>query len=96
MAFNSASGSTLAELKEELNGLKAQMVAELNTEQGARDLVLRELNEDLDRAQAAITALSSGELHLSQRLPHNPLGIAWPYGKSIRLACNIHLWRFSP
>ena len=65
MASNSASGSKLAELEEELKDLKAQKSAELKREEGARDLILRELNNDLDRVQAAITALSSGELQFT-------------------------------
>ena len=65
MASSSASGSKLAELEEELKGLKAQKGAELKREKGARDLILRELNKDLDRVQAAITALSSGELQFT-------------------------------
>ena len=65
MASSSASASELAELKEELKDLKAQKGAELKREEGARDLVLRELNKDLDRVQAAITALSSGELQFT-------------------------------
>ena len=65
MASSSASGSKLAELEEELKGLKAQKGAELKREKGARDVILRELNKDLDRVQAAITALSSGELQLT-------------------------------
>ena len=62
MASSSAPGSKLAELEEKLQGLKAQKGAELTRGKGARDLILRELNKDLDRVQAAITALSSGEL----------------------------------
>ena len=63
MASNSASGSELAELKEELRGLKAQKTAELKKDKEDRDTeLLSELNKDLDRVQAAITALSSGEL----------------------------------
>ena len=66
MASSSASGSELAELKEELKGLKAQKGAELKREKGARDHeLLAELNKDLDRVQAAITALSSGELQFT-------------------------------
>ena len=64
MASSSASGSKLAE-EEELKGLKAQKGAELKREKGARDLILRELNKHLDRVQAAITALSSGELQFT-------------------------------
>ena len=64
MASSNASGSKLAELEEELKGLKEQKAAELKKEKGTRDLeLLVELNKDLDRTQAAITALSSGELH---------------------------------
>lgn len=54
----------LAELKEKLRGLEEQKAAELKSQQGTRDLeLLMELNKDLDQTQAAITALSSGELH---------------------------------
>ena len=63
MASSSASGSKLAKLEEKLKGLEEQKAAELKSQKGARDLILRELNKDLDRVQAAITALSSGELH---------------------------------
>ncbi|DBA66673.1 TPA: hypothetical protein ACH3X2_002183 [Trebouxia sp. C0005] len=61
MASSSAPGSKLAELEEELKGLKAQKTAELRISKGTRDHeLLAELNKDLDRVQAAITALSSG------------------------------------
>ncbi|KAL3156879.1 hypothetical protein ABBQ38_001146 [Trebouxia sp. C0009 RCD-2024] len=61
MASSSAPGSKLAELEEELKGLKAQKTAELRKTKGTRDHeLLAELNKDLDRAQAAVTALSSG------------------------------------
>ena len=64
MAASSASGGELAELKQKLRGLEEQKAVELRREKGTRDLeVLGELNKDLDRVQAAITALSSGELH---------------------------------
>ena len=64
MASSSASGSELAELKDKLKGLEEQKAAELKREKGPRHLILLgELNKDLDRVQAAITALSSGELH---------------------------------
>ena len=64
MASSSASGSKLAELEEDLKGLKEQKASELKKEKGTRDLeMLAELNKDLDRVQAAITALSSGELY---------------------------------
>ena len=64
MASSSASGGELAELKQKLRGLEEQKAVELRREKGTRDLeVLGELNKDLDRVQAAITALSSGELH---------------------------------
>ena len=63
MASSSVSGSKLAELEEDLKGLKEQKAAELKKEKGTRDLeLLVELNKDMDRVQAAITALSSGEL----------------------------------
>ena len=66
MASNSASGSELAELKEELRGLKAHKTAELKKDKEDRDTeLLSELNKDLDRVQAAITALSSGELQFT-------------------------------
>ena len=64
MASSSASGGELAELKQKLRGLEEQKAVELRREKGTRDLeLLGELNKDLDRVQAAITALSSGELH---------------------------------
>ena len=65
MTSSSASGSKLAELEEDLKSLKEQMAAVLvSSEIGPRDLILLgELNKDLDRVQAAITALSSGEHH---------------------------------
>ena len=62
MASSSASGSKLAELEKELIGLKEQKAAELRREQGTRERVLFELNKDLDRVQAAISALFTGEL----------------------------------
>ena len=66
MASSSASGRKLAELEEELRGLKDQKAAELKREKGTRDSVLLvELNKDLDRVQAAITALSVSELQYS-------------------------------
>ena len=66
MASSSAVGSKLAELEEKLNGLKEQKAAELKKEKGTRDHeLLMELNKDLDGVQAAITALSSGELYYS-------------------------------
>ena len=53
----------LAELKEKLKGLEEQKAAVLS-EIGPSDLImLGELNKDLDRVQAAITALFSGELY---------------------------------
>ncbi|KAL3143461.1 hypothetical protein ABBQ38_002275 [Trebouxia sp. C0009 RCD-2024] len=66
MASNTASGSKLAELEEELKGLKAQKTAILDLSDlgPGQVILLGELNKDLDRVQAAITALSSGELHL--------------------------------
>lgn len=50
MASNSASGSKLAELEEELKGLKAQKTAILDlSDLGPRDVILLgELNKDLD------------------------------------------------
>ena len=67
MASSSASGRKLAELEEKLQGLEEQKAAVLVlSEIGPRDLILLgELNKDLDRVQAAITALSSGELYFS-------------------------------
>ena len=66
MASSSASGSELAELKDKLKGLEEQKAAELKKDKEARDKeLLSELNKDLDRVQAAITALSSGELQLT-------------------------------
>lgn len=50
----------LADLKADLQAYKAKKAAEMEREQGPRDLVLRELN--LDRAQAAIIELSIGKL----------------------------------
>ena len=62
---SSSAGGELAQLKEKLKGLEEQKAAELKKEKGTRDLeLLVELNKDLDRIQTAITALSSGELHL--------------------------------
>ena len=73
MASNSASGGELVELKQELKGLKEQKAAVLS-EIGPRDLILLdELNKDLDRVQAAITALSSGELYFSVSTSATPL-----------------------
>ena len=52
MASSNASGSKLAELEEELKGLKEQKAAELKKVNGTRDLeLLVELNKDLDRTQ---------------------------------------------
>ena len=66
MASRNASGSELAELKDKLKGLEEQKAAELKKDKEARDKeLLSELNKDLDRVQAAITALSSGELQLT-------------------------------
>ena len=67
MASSSGPGSKLAELEEELKGLKAQKTAILDlSDLGPRDVILlSELNKDLDRVQAAITALSSGELQFT-------------------------------
>ncbi|KAL3148782.1 hypothetical protein ABBQ38_014191 [Trebouxia sp. C0009 RCD-2024] len=63
MASSSVSGSKLAELEEDLKGLKKEKAADLKKEKGIRDLELFvELNKDMDRVQAAITAPSSGEL----------------------------------
>ena len=56
----------LAELEDKLKGLEEQKAAELKKDKEARDKeLLSELNKDLDRVQAAITALSSGELQLT-------------------------------
>ena len=51
MALSSASGSEMAELKEDLKGSKEQKAAVLVlSEVGRRDLILLgELNKDLDR-----------------------------------------------
>ena len=66
MASSSASGSEMAELKDKLKGLEEQKAAELKKDKEARDKeLLSELNKDLDRVQAAITALSSGELQFT-------------------------------
>ena len=52
------SSSYLAKLKEKLKGLEEQKAAELKKEKGTPDHeLLVELNTDLDRVQAAITAL---------------------------------------
>ncbi|KAL3144601.1 hypothetical protein ABBQ32_004325 [Trebouxia sp. C0010 RCD-2024] len=61
MASSSAPGSKLAELEKKLQGLEEQKASELREQKGTRDCeLLVELNKDLDRVQAAITALSSG------------------------------------
>ncbi|KAL0031971.1 hypothetical protein WJX79_009500 [Trebouxia sp. C0005] len=61
MASSSAPGSKLAELEKKLQGLEDQKAAELKKDKEARDKeLLSELNKDLDRVQAAVTALSSG------------------------------------
>ena len=66
MASSSAPGSKLAELEEKLQGLEDQKAAELRKTKKTRDSeLLVELNKDLDRVQAAITALSSGELQFN-------------------------------
>ena len=98
MAPSSASGSELAELKQELKGLKEQKVAELKKEKGTRDReLLVELNNDLDRVQAAITALSSGELRFpSQLLPHTSLWYSVAVCTGIQLVCKAQLWELSP
>ncbi len=63
MASSSASGSELDELKKMREGFLKQKDAEMKKQSGTRDgELLGELNKDLDRVQAAITALSSGEL----------------------------------
>ncbi|KAL0019659.1 hypothetical protein WJX77_010649 [Trebouxia sp. C0004] len=66
MASSSAPWGELPELKEKLKGLEEQKAAVLVlSEIGPRELILLgELNKDLDRVQAAITALSSGSSHL--------------------------------
>ncbi len=94
MASSSASGSKLAELEEDLKGLKEQKAAELKREKGTRDLeLLVELNKDMDRVQAAITALSCGELYFPfQLLPHTPLWYSLAVCKGIQLVCTTHLW----
>ena len=93
MASSSAPRGELPELKEKLKGLEEQKAAVLVlSEIGPRDLILLgELNQDLDRVQAAITALSSGELHfLSQLLPHNPLWYSLAVCKGIQLVANAY------
>ena len=66
MASSSAPGSKLAELEKKLQGLEDQKAAELKKDKEARDKeLLSELNKDLDRVQAAVTALSSGELQFT-------------------------------
>ncbi len=63
MASSSASGRELDELNKMREGFLKQKEAEMKKQSGTRDgELLGELNKDLDRVQAAITALSSGEL----------------------------------
>ena len=55
MASSSASGSKLAELEEDIKGLKEQKASELKKEKGTRDLeFLAELNKDLDRVNQSM------------------------------------------
>ena len=81
MPSSNASGSKLAELEEKLDGLEEQKAAVLNSSEiGPRDLILLgELNKDLDRTQAAITALSSGELHFPVSASAILFSVVWPY-----------------
>ena len=67
MASSSGPGSKLAELEEKLQRLEAQKTAILDlSDLGPRDVILlSELNKHLDRVQAAITTLSSGELQFT-------------------------------
>ena len=92
MASSSASGSKLAELEEELKGLKEQKAAVLVlSEIGSRDLILLgELNKDLDRVQAAITALLVSFTSLSQLLPYTPLWYSLAVCKGTQLVCTTH------
>ena len=88
MASSSASGGELAELKQELKGLKEQKAAAFA---GPRDLILLgELNKDLDQVQAASTALSCGELHfpVSASARHSSCAVC----KGIQLVCHAQLW----
>ena len=97
MASSSASGSELADLEEKLKGLTEQKAAVL-VFRGPRDLILLgELNKDLDRVQAAITALSSGELHfpVSASATHSSL-VQGAVCKGIQLDCHVQLWTLSP
>ena len=78
MASSSAPGSRLAELEQKLQGLEDQKAAELRKTKGIRDQeVLMELNKDLDRVQAAITALSSSELYCSVSTSASHSSMVW-------------------
>lgn len=63
MTSRSDVDSMLAVLDADLAAYKKRKAAELDREQGPRDLVLRALDTDLARAQAAIIELSSGKFH---------------------------------
>ena len=80
MVSSSTSGSELADLKEELKGLKEKKAAILQQNDiGPRDrILLDELNKDLDRVQAAITTLTDSGPVVSftsrcQAVSHLPL-----------------------
>ncbi len=79
MVSSTACRIMLAELEENLKGLKEQKAAELQRKEGTRDMeMLAELNKDLGRVQTAITAMSSCELHFLVSFPSSILlGIAW-------------------
>ena len=93
MASSSPFGSKLAELKQELRDLEEQKAAELKRERGTPDHeLLLELNKDMDRVQAAITALSCGELYFPfQLLPHTPLWYSLPYVRAFSCQSTLHI-----
>ena len=93
MASSKASGSKLVELEAKLKGLEEQKAAVLKkSEIGPRDLILLdELNKDLDRVQAAIIALSSGELNVSVSTSAIPLLYSLAICKGIQLVCTTQL-----
>ena len=90
MPSSSASGGELAELKQELKGLKEEKAAVLVlSEIGPRHpILLGELNKDLDRVKAAITALSSGELYFSLSTSATPPWYSLAVCKGIQLVCS--------
>ena len=70
--------SKLAKLEEKLKGLEEQKAAELKKEKGTRDReLLVELNKDLDRVQAAITALFSSELYVFVATSASNSSLVW-------------------